>query len=130
MFIKKKVFLTILRYVVKLKLQKARREISKRDDLITTNDYLYIISEILVYLIFPNPFIQGNFFLRKQIIFKYFNKEKYMGMRMFVDDTWMNYEINHLLEIFMIFRVIFMFRMGLYYTIFMAPRAYRLWFFS
>ena len=62
MFIKKKVFLTILRYVVKLKLQKARREISKRDDLITTNDYLYIISEIIIYLIIPNPFIQGIFF--------------------------------------------------------------------
>ena len=53
-----------------------------------------------------------------------------MGMRMFVDDTWMNYEINHLLEIFMMFRVIFLFRLGLYYTIFMAPRAYRLWFSS
>ena len=51
-------------------------------------------------------------------------------MRMFVDDTWMNYEINHLLEIFMMFRVIFLFRLGLYYTIFMAPRAYRLWFSS
>ena len=56
-----KVILTVLRYIVKLKLQKARREISKRDDLFTTNDYLYIIAEILVYMIFPNPFIQGIF---------------------------------------------------------------------
>jgi len=122
--------LTFLRYIVKLKLQKARREISKRDDLITTNDYLKILIEISIYIIFPNPFIQGLFYI-------YWNKqklsffiEKCIGMRMFVDDSWMTYEVNHLLSIFMMLRVIFLIRMGLFYTIYLTPRAYRLWFFN
>lgn len=44
-----------------LKLEKARRELSKWEDLFTSNNYRFILAEIFIYLISPNSFFQGYF---------------------------------------------------------------------
>ena len=124
------VFLTVLRYAIKLKLEKARREISKRDDLITSQSYIYIFIEVLVYLLFPNPFFQRSFdsYINNYHIKLLISIGKYCTMRVYADDSYVSYEVNHLFAIFIMFRVVILCRIALYYTIFLTPRAYRLWF--
>lgn len=50
-------------------------------------------------------------------------------MRIYVDDSLITYEVNHLLEIFAMFRIIILIRIVLCYSLYLTPRAFRLWFF-
>lgn len=90
---------------------KSRREISNKENLITTGEIWKFFLETLLLLCIPYPFLS----------------EYNITLKEFSGDDEVIYEINQILSIFTFLRVILLSKILLSFTYYLSPRAYRLW---